>query len=230
MIILKKFLLILIFGIFSFLNINTINAEDFCNANDVRVDYTYREDFSVLKDNKKLKDNEVFFHYFINVSNLNDKNYIIVKNDFNKKEKKITSSSFKSGTATYEWTIFNKEVEFTIDVYSEDENCSKTKLKTLTLKTPKLNKYYLDDQCREIPDFEMCQPFYETDIDYSDFYENVNIYRKQHKMKPVSEFDMTIRGKILDFLKNNICSTTVAIVLFIGVIAIIINKNRRNKK
>ena len=227
MIILKR----IIYYLFIFLCItfcNNVYANDNCLANAVRVDYTYKEDFNALK-NKKIEKDKVFFYYYINITNLNDSNYITIKNNYNNKKVKITSDNFKNGVATYEWTVFNKEVEFTINIYTNDETCTNQKIRTLKLITPKLNNYYLDDQCRKIPDFEMCQPFYETDINYSEFYNSVNVYRKKHKMKTVSEFDTTKTGKILDFLKNNIFSSTVFIVIIIGLIGIIISKNKKIK-
>ncbi len=226
----KKYVFLLSFFIGFLLIVPKNVLADYCVAtNNMEADYTYKEDFSVLKNKKKLSKDDVFFHYFINISGLNDKNYVVITNNYNKKTKKITAQEFKNGIAVYEWTKFNKEVEFTIKIYSLDENCMNKNIKTLTIITPKLNKYYLDEKCREIPDFEMCQPFYETDINYKDFYENVNIYRKKKGMKLVSEFDTTKTGIILDFLKNNICSSTIAIMFLIGIIAIIINKKKMSE-
>lgn len=224
----KKTLILLLITL-SFFCVNKVFASEYCHLNNLRADYTYKENFKSLKKNKTLDKNTTFFYYYINISGLNSDNYLIITNNYNKDKKTINSDEIKNGLATYEWTVFNKEVEFTIDVYTNDENCINKKIKTLKIITPKLNHFYLDYECRKIPEFEMCQPFNENDLNYSEFYESVNLYRKKHHLKPVSEFDTSFIGKTLDFLKNNICFSTVCCIVVIGIVFIIINKNKLKK-
>ena len=145
--------------------------------------------------------------------------YIKVKNDYDNQEATYTSSDFNDyGYITYQNPNVFKNVNFTINVYSNDETCSNEVLRTIKYNTNKYNPYSVNDVCDGYENkIDLCASFYDVDnMTEEEFVNKVKDYK----------FDKSILGYIKRYYLYVLIPFLIGLVIF--TIRLIIYK-RRNK-
>ena len=129
---------------------------------------------------------EDLIYYVIKISNLTPDIYVTVYEDDNETTTTYTYDDSKDGVIEIEhWYIYEK-VYYTINVYSDVEDCSGESLNEIKVNTKKFNERYGYVSCEENPDYEKCDPFYEAPIGEEqtdqEFYDELQEYNKDQSM------------------------------------------------
>lgn len=173
----KKYFYYLVFIAILFLNPLIINAE--CTysekvrlqkiAGNINFSYDFEE---------KIADGKVNgIEFFITIANIHPDVYIkdTLKNVnyyYNANSPIIRNGDYISGIAT----VFK--------VYSNVENCKNELIYTKYVNLPYYNRYYADDACKGIENYELCQRWQSTTLTYSQFIKKVNEYKESIIKKP----------------------------------------------
>lgn len=145
----------------------------------------------------------------IQILNVTEEFYIVVKNDITKVDKTYYSTDAQNGMITFEWDYAEAVTNFTIQVYTTaNTNCANEKYKTIYLTTPRYNEYYNTLYCDFLTDFYLCQEFVTFDkisreefVNKIDSYENKIIDNNGEEIP--NDETPTIMDKIVDFIDNN---------------------------
>lgn len=129
---------------------------------------------------------EDLIYYIIKISNLTPDVYVTVYEDDNETTTTYTYDDSKDGIIEIEhWYIYEK-VYYTVNVYSNVEGCTDESLNEIKVNTKKFNERYGYVSCKENPDYEKCDPFYEAPIGEEqtdeEFYEEIQEYNKEQNM------------------------------------------------
>lgn len=104
----------------------------------------------------------ISIHYSININitNITEEFYVLLKNRENNIEIRFESKDLKDGIATYNWKNLVDVASFTIEVYSSSKtNCPNEKYRTSYITVPKYNEYSEREICNELTDLEVCKQF-----------------------------------------------------------------------
>lgn len=164
-------------------NIN-VSAASSCNYNEqaelnskaanVNVSYEVIDSTEEFEDG--LANTRVFQ---IQILNVTEEFYILIKNDVTKEEKTYYSTDAKDGIISFIWDYAETVTNFTIQIYTTNKtNCVDEKYKTIYLTTPRYNEYYNIESCQELSDFYLCQEFVTfSDINRENFLKQLESYR-----------------------------------------------------
>lgn len=144
-------------------------------ASNVKVSYEIENEVIQFEDKPA---NTEFFN--ISILNVTKELYVIVKNNINNEEKKLTFQESNDGIVTFKWDYVDSVTNFTIEVYTtESTSCPHTKVKTSYLTTPRYNEYYDREVCQENSDFYLCQKYVtQEEVNESNFLEKLEGYKK----------------------------------------------------
>jgi len=81
---------------------------------------------------------------------------------------------------------FDDGQKHTINIYTEATYCLNKTLLTRYIELPKYNKFYNDTICSTLPNYYMCQMWYQHDLSESKFIEKINEYKTQVE-EPIEE-------------------------------------------
>lgn len=194
-------------------NIN-VSAASLC-------DYTEQSELNSKAANVKVSydivDSKVTFEdgdadiriFRIQILNVTEDFYVIVKNDINKEEKTYYSTDAVDGVISFDWDYAETVTNFTIQVYTTNKtNCADEKYKTFYLTTPRYNEYYNIETCQELTDFYLCQEFVTfAEVSRDKFISQLESYRNgdvNNKGEEQEENENpTITDKIFEFIDNN---------------------------
>lgn len=246
----QKYVKIIFAFLFSVMFITTVDAAKTCSTSEqaeinslvsnIRGAYQEREeevsdDFYDNIDGYYDEETEkpTIPYFEISITNLNNKVYAVVTNDYNDETKTYTYNDVKDGIVTFEWLNLDEIVNFKIEIYtSTDTGCPNELQRAITLRTPRLNEYYNYEICNENPNFNLCQKFVTFEpVDYDTFIEKVNNYNNKKDKKDEAEDaeeKKDIWEKITDFVTANK-------YYFIGggitgvVVAVIVKKQRSSE-
>ena len=172
-------------------------------------------------------------HFVIEIYNVTDDFYVLIKNDYNDDSVKLRSSDATDGIISYTWDDTDTIINFTIEVYgSGSTNCVNEKFKTLYIQTPMYNPYYDREICEELTDFYLCQKYINTSIVTEDrFFEQLESYQNGLIDDNGNEVDnRTLFTKVTDFIKDNKWYFIGGCVLLLGVSGYaIMKKNKRSR-
>lgn len=126
---------------------------------------------------------EDLIYYIVKISNLTPNLYVTVYQDDTETMSTYTFDDSNNGVIEIEhWYIYEK-VNFRVNVYSSVDGCLDESLNELNVTTNKYNDRYEFVICKENPDVDKCQPFYEepkgeeqTD---QEFYEEMLKYNEE---------------------------------------------------
>lgn len=144
----------------------------------------------------------------IQILNVTEEFYIVVKNDITKVDKTYYSKDAVDGIISFEWDYVESITNFTIQVYTTIKtNCSGEKYKTFYLSTPRYNEYYNYTICSQLSDFYLCQEFVTfSEISRDKFFAQVKNYKSgkidNKGEEPIVE-EPTTTDKIFSFIDNN---------------------------
>ena len=108
-----------------------------------------------------------------------------------------------------------------LQIYAK--NCNHKRLKTITVDLPKFNEHSVHEECEseQYKSLEVCDPWYEGNINYDDFKKIINDNTVEEKT--------SFYGRVTNFFLNNkymVCG--VGILIIILLIAIFVIRNRKN--
>lgn len=232
-----KKILIIIMTMFLF-NVN-VSAKSLCDYNEqtelnakvanIKVSY------DVIDKTLHFADGDANQRLFkIQVLNVTDEFYIIVKNDINNEEITYNSTNAINGIISFEWDYVETVTNFTIQVYTTNKtNCADEKYKTFYLTTPRYNEYYKYSICSDLSDFYLCQEFVTFDkVNRDNFFSQINNYKNgeinNKGEEPLIE-NPTITDKLFEFINVNKWYIFGGIVVITSLI-VIINKRKSGKQ
>lgn len=178
-------------------------------------------------------------NYFdISVSNITEKFYIEVTNDYDDTVTRYNNSNSTDDIVTFSWRNINEVTNFTIKVYtSEDTGCPNELMRTITHKLPRLNEYYGYDLCNDAPEFNLCQKYVTFDyVEQAKFMDRINEYLANKEQQDSNVNDDTDNNdnlweRIKDFVVDNkyyFIGGGVALVIAAGVAIVVIVKRKRS--
>lgn len=176
----------------------------------------------------------------ISITNLTEEFYVVVTNDYDKKERTFRSTDAKDGIATFYWEYDEDKTNFVFKIYSSNATkCPNDLYKTAYLTTPKYNPYFKLEVCQNNPDFYLCKQYILTEIVDSDtFYQQLDKYltkeiNEEGKNPTENEKDVTISAQIFKFIndyKYYILGGLVLVATGAGVIIYFKNKKQGGSK
>ncbi len=172
-------------------------------------------------------------HFNVQIYNLNEKFYIVVKNDLNSSVKTFNYSDSKEGVVTYRWNQIDKITNFTIEVYASGKTgCAGEKYKTLYLQTPRFNEYYDREICEELTDFYLCQKYVTSSSVTEDrFFEQLDSYKKGLLNDDGEKIDnRNIFDKAFDFIKDNKWYILGGLVVIVGGVVFVYTKKNKKRR
>jgi len=131
-----------------------------------------KEKASNIKADWELKFDEKENHYFVvNLSNIDkDLMLIFAGNVYEPKDGKINMTIPLEGGKNYEFKFYGAYYHPCVEEYVYTKN----------LKIPKYNTYSKLDECKKYSDWELCDEWYQGEIeDYDDFYLKLEEYKKK---------------------------------------------------
>ena len=173
------------------------------------------------------------YYFDVNITNVTEDFYIVIKNNVTKEEKKYTSENAKNGIISIKWTEIFKVTNLTIQVFTSNKTqCPNERFKTIYLTLPRYNEYWNRPVCEGNETFRMCKQFVTFDeINEEEFIGEISKYREQQKEhtqgKPNVE-EPTLMDNVFEFIDAYKFIIIGGVALVVGV-AVLIN-NRRTKK
>ncbi len=173
------------------------------------------------------EDNYVYkYNYFrINLTNLSDKFYAVITNDYNREKVTLKSSQAVDGLVGFDWKYLDKVTNFTIKIYATSKtNCEDELYRTLYLKTPRYNDNSSYAICSEATDHYLCQKYVMfKDVEYGFFWDTVNEYINKNNEEPDDE----------SFFEKHKIAIIISVIVVIGAIGVatiyVIKKRRGNE-
>jgi len=191
------------------------------------------DNFKEIEDEYKItyefdKDTKLYTIKYINPNPEKYGYYLIQKVDLNTTKKYDLT---KINDNEYEQTEILPG-DYIIEIAGKSETCNE-KIKTLSLKLPKYNKYSEDQLCKGIEEFVLCQPTYDKDIDYETFTSRVNSYKKNHsniENKKEEKKEESKENRIIQYIKDNLFQIIIIAIFVIMIIITIILTVKSIKK
>lgn len=129
----------------------------------------------------------------------------------------------------YTFKVLNDNEKITLQSGSTDlqiyaKNCFHRRLTTITIDLPKFNEYSVHEECEseQYKSLEVCDPWYEGNINYDDFKKIINDNTVEEKT--------SFYGRVTNFfLSNKYMVGDVGILIIIVLIVIFVIRNRKNK-
>jgi|GEM_PF-3497500 len=106
--------------------------------------------------------------FMIQLLNITDDVYIVVKNLDTNKTDTYTSKDFSNGTLKFETSSPYVSVTYEIGIYSNDENCKGDLLRKIDITTPQINPYYYMSLCNGIESYYLCQEILNSSVNLSE--------------------------------------------------------------
>ena len=110
--------------------------------------------------------------------------------------------------------------------YSALADCEGTSLGKKYYSFPAYNTYYGSDECKDIPNFSLCQKWVNTNYGYDKFKTLADQYRKKleessKKKEELVEYNPTFLDRIIEIYVNNYFYFLLGIIFVCGIIIII---------
>lgn len=172
-------------------------------------------------------------YFNIQLYNLSEDFYAIVRNDYNSASQTLRSTDAKDGVITYRWNNLDNITNFTIEVYaSGSSNCTGEKFKTLYIQTPRFNEYYDREICKELTDFYLCQKYITINLPTEErFFEQLDSYKSGRINNQGDEIDnRNIFDKTIDFIKDNKWYILGGLVLITGGAVFVYTKKNKKRR
>jgi len=118
---------------------------------------------------------------------------------------------------------------YSFDIYSEF--CPSKKVKSIQFKVPRYNPYSEDELCNDITEgaLDVCEPWYDYDLDYDTFVQKVEEYKNKHIPKPEEKpnwFTQLLNDIMIFASTYSIYIMSGIVVLVIIITMVIINRKR----
>ena len=176
-------------------------------------------------------------YFDISITNMSDKVYIIVSNNYDEEQKTYNYSDAKDGIISFSWYNIDAVTTFTVEIYtSNNTGCPNELQRTITIRTPRYNDYYETAVCKENPNFNLCQKFVTFDyVNGAEFRSKLDAYLKteDNNIDTSQENEENTLKKITNFVIENkyyFIGGGVAILVITGVVVAVIVKKQRSSE
>ena len=178
----KKFVF---FSLMMFLFVGSVNAASLCsykeevenNQKSANIKASYEMTVgSIDYGDGDIAEYDIFR---INVMNVIEDFYVVIKNDFNNEVKTLRHSDNVDGVVSFDWEESDEITNFTIEVYTTNKtSCPDEKVRTLYVRTPRYNPYSRLVSCQELDEFKYCEKYVEfAELTDKQFYSQLEKYQ-----------------------------------------------------
>lgn len=230
--------ILIIFGvIFSFcMNVNAASICSYQEQNEINQKAAnVRVSYEIAEEKVTFVEGEGVIEVFkINILNISDDFYVIIKNDINNEEKRFDASDSVDGIISFTWDYADTVTNFIIEVYTTNKtSCPGELYKTVYLTTPRYNEYYNTAICQELIDFYLCQKFV-TIAEFSEdkFFDQVESYQNGNVNDEGENIENNKSTPLSDIIFNFINEYKLVIigVIVIAIGGIVVIKVIKGKK
>ncbi len=218
---------------------NAEQAELRTAAGNIRATYEEKERTETrYNDHMEAESDYTYYYLTINITNLSEKFYVEVENDYDKTKKSFNYSDTEDEILSFDWeNVYEKPTTFTIKVYSSDKTgCEGELYRTVTVKTPRYNEFSNEAICYQLSDYELCKKWvtYDT-IDYEKFNDEVTKYvdkKYDELQKSLGKgTDNSFWERVKEFVSNNkyyFIGGGAVLIVAAGVAVVVIVKRKRS--
>ncbi len=171
-----------------------------------------------LTENKDFKN----LYSTIDVFNIDKNLDVVIKEDYNNTKNTYSGKDVNVASVDEENIMVN--VNYTIEVYSNNGTCKGEILRTEKVTTKRYNRYSVSDFCmiEKNKNEDICDPFFDnTGIDNASF---------QQIVEEIKEEKKPFINKLLEVLKQNILFIIIPFVLGCSFYVILIRKEKKHKR
>ena len=121
--------------------------------------------------------------------------------------------------ATRKVSYVNK---FTVEVYANEGECFNTKLRTISVTTPRYNPVSMLGICSDIPEYYLCQRWVTYNINTEEAIKKIQTYNKKLEEKKVAEENSKKQNGLISSAISNvkkIMPIVISILVVIGLVA-----------
>jgi hypothetical protein len=209
----KKIVLLISIVLVSIL-FNIVDLKADCSANIEEIKNNVKATYEATFDSDK------GYYFYVKVFPIDERMYIKINGDGIEETK--VSADAKDQVISVEKYYIYEEVEYTVNIYSNMEECKDELIETIKVVTPKYNQYRDSNVCELNKEYKLCQPFEDTSkISEDELEEKVKEYEEE-KNKDTFE-------KLADVVKKYYIYVLVPIVLIGGIYTYKIIKITRKK-
>lgn len=212
----NKIKYILFFVLMLFISCNNINAT--CNENIKTAASKVNIDKKVITN---IADDEIYFQ--IQISSLTNDMYVNVIENEDNTSKNYYYKDTKDGLLKINSYYLYDKIKWTAKIYSNNNECKRELLKTLSIETPKFNDYYSSNECKKLYVPKYCGFFADTS--------NIN---KEEFLKLMKEYEENLNAtpmnKVLKFIINYYLYIIIPIIIIGSIYLIKIIKLKRSRK
>lgn len=199
----------------------------------VNADCSYQERKELLDNAKNIEaffepdiDNNKFIFYLLN---LNDDLYVSLENLNTNQFVDIYKYQYDTDIYIKDESNVSDVVTYKLHIYSNKSECYANHLTSKIIKKGAINKFYYEDICKGIDDYEYCNPILTKKINLSD----EDVYKKINDYKKSISYDeqlIEIEKFGLDDLMNLITDYWYILLIILLIILIIFIIRYINKK
>lgn len=170
----------------------------------------------------------------VNILNLTENTYLVVRNDHNDEEVTYTFEQSQDGKISFNYESLDTPATYTFEVLaSNNTSCENTSLRSITLKLPRFNQLSEYALCDQIPDYYLCQRFVSFDyVGTNDFLEKAEAEIARRNKESVAKKEAKWYQKAWNFVVEHkvyfISGTIILVIASISGITIYIIRRRRN--
>lgn len=163
--------------------------------------------------------------------NITEEMKISVYNNFLKTTTTYTYNDVKDGALSISSGTGTSIVTFKVDIYGTGE-CSTQLLRTFEVKTPMVNPYRAYADCKNAPEYYLCQEYLTEDVNFN--FQEANsavkeyIKNKEKEKQEEKEKQKTFMEKLNSFLKKYWWVGIIIVILGMA-ITFVIYKNRKER-
>lgn len=174
----------------------------------------------------------------VTILNITEEFFVLLKNDYDKTEKKYTYEDTNNGIVEFEWNNLDKVTTFTAEVYTTAKtNCPNERYKTIYLTTPRYNGFSKLAICSDYPEYSFCQKYVTfSEISEGDFFDKLEEYSlekdndKGNNNNNNNENNVTLVDKIWGFVDEYKFYILGGIVLIVSISVIIYRKRTKKQR
>jgi hypothetical protein len=243
----KKSLLGIAIVLATLIGPNIANAASSCSYSEqaalneivgnVKVSYEAAEytDTDGWVDPDTLEPGEVTYWYLnINILNVTDDIYVVVEDDY---EDATRTYYYDTTNGTGEIVIvqdyMDEPVNYTINLYSNNESCKGELYRTINLTTPWYNEYSRSSLCDGIDDYYYCQTYISGErIADEELNDKILEYKESLVTFDNEEEQNIEESAIKEFMKNHVAAITItaSIITILGGTTIVILVRKRRSR
>lgn len=167
------------------------------------------------------------YSFNISLYNITDDIYVIGKDDITNERFNVNKENTTEGIYTIQNTDYGRIYNYTFEIYSNRDNCTNQKIRTIKLVKPMYNPYSEYAFCKNSTNY-YCQKFTEKNLGITnkdDFLKKIEVNNNKSNPNNTNIVDSTV-----ELIKNNwklyLIIFAVVIVIMVGIIIYMKKKNK----